>query len=487
MNMMMNELRTFSKPAIWLLSGLLVAAGGAHAQEAGQKARQRAELAVHNIDSAEGYQKLLQDAGELIKSGKPAEAYAMLELLEFDHSGDERFDYLIGIAALDSGRPAKATLAFERVLTVNSDHAAARLDMARAYYQLGDLQRARTEFVAALQQNPSGAARANIEKYLDQIDAREEGKTTRFSAYLEGGIGRDNNINISTSEPQIFVDSIPGTVPLSASNVKMADNYYALAAGGEVNHQLSHDWVLFAAGDVRKRGNAAHNEFDTVNTDLRAGAMFEAREDRFRLNLIRGRYDLGGTHNSDAAGFKGEWRHAYSPANHLNAFAQYVRYRYVEETMIPNDFDQQAIGLGWSHVLPEGKSSFSGRVHFGTEKDVAPIITVPGTGVVNPGGGRNDGASRFRGLRAGGQSAVSERTTLFADAGMQTADYSKTNYYFLRKRHDRLTDLTMGANWRWDKLWTLRPQLNYSRNNSNIEIYGYSRTDVSLMIHRDFR
>jgi hypothetical protein len=40
------------------------------------------------------------------------------------------FDYLLGIAALDSGKPDRATIAFERVLAVNPNFAGARLDLA---------------------------------------------------------------------------------------------------------------------------------------------------------------------------------------------------------------------------------------------------------------------------------------------------------------------------------------------------------------------
>ena len=484
LNMIVNELLNFAKSAAWISSGLLMATGGAYAQENGQSTRQYAELAVHKTDGAEAYEKLLQDAGELIKSGKPAEAYLLLAPLEFDHAGEASFDYLIGIAALDSGKPDKATFAFERVLAVNPDNAAARLDMARAYYQLGDLQRAGTEFAIALQQSTSVAARANIQKYLDAIDAKKEEKVTRFSAYVEGGFGRDNNVNISTSQPQvqIFDGSNWVTAPLDSSNVKVADNYYALAAGGEINHELNDNWGLFAKGDLRKRGNNAHTEFDSVNTDVRAGVMFEANAERLRVGVLRSRYNLGGSHNSDTSGFRGEWRHVFSPSNQLNALAQSVKYRYIDVIMQPNDFDQQVVMLGWLHVLADGKSSLSGSVHFGAEKDVSQIITV-----ASPGGGRNDGAKHFRGMRVGGQSAINEETTLFANAGMQTGDYSKTNYYFLRQRQDRLVDLTMGANWLWGEQLTLRPQLSYSRNNSNIAIYEYNRMDVSLTVRRDFR
>jgi len=483
--MIMNELN--SKPALWLLSGLLMAAGTAHAQAPGRDTRQPADLAARESDSAKAYEKLLQDADELIKNGKPAEAYTLLEPLELDHAGEVRFDYLIGIAALDSGRPDKATLAFERVLAVSPNHAAARLDIARAYYQLGDFPRARTEFAAALNQNPSAATRANIQKYLDAIDAQQQGKRTRFSAYVEGGFGRDNNINLSTSQSQVFVDAFSTVAQLNPSNVKMADNYYALAAGGEVNHELNANWGLFAAGDLRKRNYNTHAEFDSINTDVRAGVIYAAQADRLSVSLVGSQYDLNGARNSDITGFKGEWRHVLSPSNQLNAFAQSVKYRYADPLLQPNDVDQQALGLGWLHVLSDGNATLSGSTHYGTENDVAPIITVPGIGVINPSGGRNDGARHFGGLRVGGQTAYGEKITLFASAGVQPSDYDKVNYLFLRKRKDRLYDLKLGSDWRWDRLWTLRPQLSYYRNDSNIDIYSYDRLDVSLTVRRDFR
>jgi hypothetical protein len=111
-------------------------------------------------------------------------------------------------------------------------------------------------------------------------------------------------------------------------------------------------------------------------------------------------------------------------------------------------------------------------------------ISLPAT---LPDGGRADGAKRFSGLRVGGQTDSSDKMTWFANAGEQTGNYDKINYYFQRQRSDRLYDLAVGANWRWNRLWTLRPQLNYAKNNSNLVIYSYDRSDISLTIRRDFR
>ncbi len=459
--------------------GLMSTASGAHALE---ETAQKLPTVAQNQNINGAYEKILIGAEALIKSGKPADAYSLLEPLEFEHSGEERFDYLIGIAALDSGKPDKATLAFERVLTVNPDSAAARLDMARAYYQLGDLPRAKTEFATALKQNPSAVARANIEKYLDEIAAQEAGKNTRITGYIAGTVGRDSNVNNSTNQSQIFVDVIPANVTLDPSNVKVADSYYGLAAGVEVTYRLNAKWGLYAGADLRQRSNNTQKSFDTLNMDARFGVMFGAKANHLRIGVLGGQYNLDNSRNSDTTGLNVEWSHVFSPSNQLKIFGQSAQYRFADVVMQVNDYDLLVVGGGWLHVLAEGKSTLSASLYSGTEKDVSTIVSVP-----LPNGGRIDGAKRFSGLRVGGQTASGDKVTLFVNAGEQTGDYDKVNYYFQRQRSDRLYDLAIGANWRCNKLWTLRPQLNYTKNTSNIIIYSYDRMDVSLTIRRDFR
>ncbi|MBI3479377.1 MAG: tetratricopeptide repeat protein [Nitrosomonadales bacterium] len=457
---------------------MLVVVSAAYAREIRAETHPQTE----STDDKQAYGQLLLEAEALVKNGKPADAYALLEPHEFEHSGEERFDYLIGIAALDSGRADKATLAFERVLMVNPDSAAARLDMARAYYQLGDLPRAKTEFTTSLQQNPSEAARANIEKYLDEIVVREAGKQTSYSGYVAVTAGQDNNVNNSTSQSQVFVDAMAAKITLDPSNVKISDSYYGLVTGGEITHNLNNRWGLYAGADIRQRANSMQKNFDAFSVDARLGAMLVTQAHRVRIGVSDGQYSLGNSRNSDSIGLNAEWSRVFSPSNQLKVFGQYAQYRFVDAAMQVNDYDQQAVGGGWGHALADGKSTLFGSLYYGTEKDVSTQITT-----ATPNGGRADGAKRFSGLRIGGQTAFNDRITLYANAGGQIGDYSKINYFFQRQRSDRMYDLAIGANWRWDKLWTLRPQLNYSGNNSNIIIYSYDRTDFSLTIRRDFR
>ena len=81
---------------------------------------------------AHAQQDEVEHAQALMSQGKPAEAYGYLLPFEDKFAGNVEFDYALGVAALDSGKSDKATLAFERVLAVNPNFAGARLDMARA-------------------------------------------------------------------------------------------------------------------------------------------------------------------------------------------------------------------------------------------------------------------------------------------------------------------------------------------------------------------
>ncbi|MCP4683313.1 MAG: tetratricopeptide repeat protein, partial [Desulfobacterales bacterium] len=103
--------------------------------------------------------EIIKKAEALIFKGNAEEAYELLAPLESELAGSVDFDYLFGVAALDSGNPAKATLAFERVLLRKPNFAGARLDMGRAYFAMGNYIMAQKEFQKVLGLNPPPFAR----------------------------------------------------------------------------------------------------------------------------------------------------------------------------------------------------------------------------------------------------------------------------------------------------------------------------------------
>jgi len=51
---------------------------------------------------------------------------------------------------------------------------------------------------------------------------------------------------------------------------------------------------------------------------------------------------------------------------------------------------------------------------------------------------------------------------------------------------DSLYDLTAGMTWSFAKGWSLRPQVVYYRNKSNLPLFEYDRTDASINLRLDF-
>ncbi len=418
----------------------------------------------------------LEKADALMKQGKAAEAYSLLAPFEFEQSGNIQFDYLLGIAALDSGKPDKATIAFERVLAVDPNFSGARIDMGRAYFQLGDFTRAKVEFETVLTQNPPPAAKATIDNYLAAIEKQESAKKTKATGYAEATVGHDSNVNFATSQSQIAVPALGNLIfTLSPTGVKAPDDYLGYAFGGEVNHQVNPTLGLYAGADVRGRSNNTQDQFDSTSFDARAGVALGAGADVVRFGVLGGRYELDGRTNRDTNGVNAEWRHLLNPANQLSAFGQYARFRF-EPTVSVNDFDQSTYGANWLHVVKDGKGLVMASLFTGDER--APL--------------RADGGKRFNGLRLGGQMQLNEKSELFAGLGAQFSKYQLANAAFSTPtesltRDDKQYDANLGINWHYDKAWTLRPQISYMRNDSNIVIYRFDRTDVSITIRRDFK
>src|SRR2546425_555431 len=86
----------------------------------------------------------------LLQEKNPQAAYRLLEPLESQRAGDPEYDYLLGIAALDSGERERAVFALERVLAVNPNHAQARAEIARAYFEMGERSEEHTSELQSL-------------------------------------------------------------------------------------------------------------------------------------------------------------------------------------------------------------------------------------------------------------------------------------------------------------------------------------------------
>jgi tetratricopeptide (TPR) repeat protein len=412
---------------------------------------------------------IVNEAEAMLRAGRYAEAFRLLEPLEDKLAGDLRYDYLLARAALESGNPSRATFIYERILAVEPNYVGVRLEMGRAYLALGDYARAKLEFETVIRfPNLPPDLRQQALIYAKAVEEQLAGKRLVGFGYVEYGYGRDSNTQSASSVTPITTAT---GQPLLIGSQVLDDNYHAIGLGGELVYALTERISAYAGGDARLR---AHRNIDTADfgtVDGRFGLGYSVGSSQTRLGVAAGRYGLDYRPTRDNAGLTAEFRTLLNPRNQLSVNAQFTRYEFIPELLKAEDFDQLQGTVGWLGVINDGRGALGISLLGGVEREQ---------------GGRIDGDKPYVGARLTFQNTLSDRLGAFFLAGAQHGKYKDFNIGFGDRRRDTLYDVAMGITWTLAPGWSLRPQLVYIKNDSNLAIFEYEKTDVSINVRKDF-
>ena len=413
----------------------------------------------------------LTNAEALIRKGDFQAAYQLLEPLEAGRAGDVEYDYLFGVAAVESNNLTRGAFALERVLAINPNHRDARAEMAKAHYLLGEKDTAKTEFHNVLAQNPDAQTKKSIEKLLTAIQ-KIEGTTTTFGAYLEFGLGWDSNVSSAPDLQSIGVPVFGGLLlDLGSSGKANADHFMNLAGGISFRQPLTESLAAFGSVSGNSRINSEQTAFDNSTLDLNAGLQYRLNQHSFTAALQDNHFDLDSEGFRHAYGATGQWLYNIDSNNQAGLYAQYSRLNYTGNSA--RNADRKIVGVNAAHV-------FKG--------DLTPVIY----GSLY--GGREEARSDqanflsqdVAGMRAGGQLSLASKWQLQASFGVELRDNDEKDPIFLTKRKDRQYDASFGVNFMPAQDWSIKPQLSYSKNDSNIDLNSYDRTVISVSVRKDF-
>lgn len=415
---------------------------------------------------------LLKQADALLKGGKADAAYALLEPLEIAEAGDLGFDYLLATAALESGKPSKATFIYERILAIEPSFIGVRADMGRAYFALGDFGRAKIEFEAVLTSpNVPPDLRLQVEQYVKAAESRAQGQKTVISSYVELGLGRDSNIGSATGQRSLTLPASGLYSPAAPTGLKTSDEYSTLGVGGEINHQLSEQWGAFVGADYRARDHVRFNDPNSATLDGRAGLSYSSGPWLLRTALTAGTYHYYGTRLRDTTGLTVDWRMALSTTSQITAAGSMMRADYLPTASASQSSVTYTGTLGWLSSFDDGTTVLSLSGSGGYEQATR---------------GRDDGDRRFIGPRALLQTSFNDRLGGYVTGGAARSQYTGRNTSYLFERRETLYDLTFALSWAIAKGFSLRPQVTYYRNLSNAELYSYDKTDASINLRFDY-
>lgn len=457
-----------------------------------------------------GADKQVQQAQVLVQSGKFKEAYELLQPLEFELAGNLQYDYLLGVSAVNAGKPDRATIALERIVATNPDYGDAQQWLAIAYFQSGDMERAKREFNVVLSKNPSPQVKNTASQYLAAIRQQEEAKELAekkaHQPYLVGmvelGVGRDGNIlPAPPNDYSMAYQATTGSVPTAATFVPtgISESYRQL--NGNVEGRIPFAGAGTYGYVIADSSNRAYQSSSMMNSHtnlVKGGVNLVSGKHTYRFDISRRSYrqegayaSQGSTSNNTQNSFSGDARFTLGERDYLGVNVQYNMPRF---TTIPTqNTNQTVLGTNYTHVFPNKGSPM---VYFALNhtRDRAQISSdqylFDGTAYVFP-AIKTDVSRNTNAFIAYTQYTFVESADVTAmwmgSRRIDTTPYARSGVLELANGKDLMHVTMLGMNWRPAKNWVVHPQWMRIRNASNIPLYSYQKNEISISVKREFK
>jgi outer membrane protein len=412
----------------------------------------------------------LIDAQALIRKGDFSAAYLLLEPLEVARAGDAEYDYLLGVAAVESNHLTRGAFALERVLAINPNDQEARAEMAKAHYLLGETEASKTEFNNVLQQNPDEKTKKTIESLLTAIQ-KAEGTTTTYAAYLDFGLGWDSNVSSVPNITSIAVPLFGGTFQLGDTALAKSDNFANLAAGISFRHPFTKQLSVFGGVSGTNHLNGSETAFDNSNLDFNAGLQYVQDKNNLTFALQDSHFDLDAEGFRHAYGGSAQWIYNINAYNQGGVYTQYTRLNYTGNSS--RNTDRTIVGINAGHAFQGDSKPVLFASYYGG-RDVARNEDV------------NALSQDVLGLRLGGQLDFKDQWQVFSTFSYELRENDHKDPAFLKVRKDNQYDASLGLRYYPSRNWTIKPQISYTKNDSNIELNSYDRSIASVSVRKDF-
>lgn len=405
----------------------------------------------------------------LLDQGKAAEAYALAKKYP-NELGSPGFDLYFGIAAIDTGHAGEGVLALERYIANFPNNQAARLELARGYFVLGDDARAREEFDAVLKTGPPATVQANIERFMDAIRSRESRYQTTAGFYVEAGFGNDSNVNAGAGSPNVILP-VFGPVTL-LSGVQTGDTFMHYAAGGNVSYPIAPGVALFGSANAELKVNQTDSAFDQGNFGVAGGVSYLQDKNLWRATLSYGDLLVENDRFRSVTGLAGEVHHQLDELQMVNGVIQYADFDYAGANSV-RDAHFHALGIGY-------RKAFVGTYQ--------PLLSVSlNYGVEDNRRGRPDFGRNLYGGRVALAVTPAPRWALAVSGAYQVSRYDGPDILFGVVRKDTYYGVDVTASYAVTRNWSVRGEYQHVNNDSNLALYEYDRNLFAVKLRYEFK
>lgn len=394
--------------------------------------------------------------------------YRMLSSEVSRRAGDPAFDYALGIAALDSGRFGEAIIAFQRVLALQPNNAAARAELARAYALAGDIDTAREQF-ATVVDDPSlpDPVRQRFTGFVRQFDKQIAGGGSDISGFVDARLGHDSNINTATELNSIVIPlfSFLGPGQLGGAAVAQSDEFYDITVGISGVTAIGRQDRLFASLLGNWRDNFDTSMFDQAALTGTAGyAHSFANNDVISVSGQVQKFWLDDAGFRTSYGVTTQYTKPLAGGKALTVSGQWNRLEFNDDPL--RDTNRFSAGAGFVGKL------FAANINGGTEET------------------RQQAGEHlsfdFVGANLGAEVPLAKSVAVVGGIAFDLRRYDAPDPLFLVKREDERLDLSAGLKVAVADRLFLQPTTTYSRNWSNIALFDFERWTVSVGARFEF-
>ena len=402
-----------------------------------------------------------EQAKVALRDGRTEAAYQLLAQHEINWSGEDAFDYLLGVAALDSGHAGEAIFSLQRLVARRPAFSGARLELARAYFDVGDNELARIEFERVQSENPPANVAQTVSDYMAAIDNKSREYQASSQYYVELGGGYDSNAPAATDE-SVFLNFV-----LNPTNLEQSSGFAKVTLGGLWNKPISASSQFLFNARLDHRANPSTHFVDASNIDLGAAWAWKSGENSASLAANTLFSALDGEYNKRDIGLMGTYTRQLSDSWAFTGFVRGGAIRFDQPVLQIRDVDQVLYGLSLSQSFNSAQMSLSVTGNSDDAVDAGDQFSADGYSV------------RFTNnwYRKGGN-------VIFLDASATTTEFD--SQFFGLEREDDTYAVTLGSAWSQfpSKGWVTTLNLNYSVKDSTVSLYEFDRFELGFTLRK---
>jgi outer membrane protein len=404
---------------------------------------------------------LLQQAQALIKAKQAEQAFGLLAAQTTVYAGKPDFDYLLGIAALDTKRPGVAVLALERVLAVQPNNLPARAELGRALFELRELDSAKKELATVQSQVVPDEVNQSLTRYLDAIKRLQQAQSQQTNVWVETYLGYDTNLNSGSRLGEWLLADGTRLTPSADSKVRKGSSY-RLSAGIEHQRRLTPALVGFGQASINDKEALVSPNVSFVTVDGALGVAHTRQSTTWTVSLNLQHTQLQHAALRNLAGASVQWQESVSKSSKVGLYGQLYSMNF------PNSASQNArrFNLGATAAVDLGYAVVAGAAGYTSEASRSA---------------RPEYSYKAPNARVVVDFVPAAQWRASASLSLERRQFDGVQLLFeglTRKETD--TELRLQAERQWGNHWVITPSLSYQRNRSTIGPNDFNRFQLGL-------